>query len=128
VLIYTDAQYAAAAGTKFTAGLGVVMIDLEDPDHERYMAGGAASPEILKWLHPRGQQVNQLELLAVLCAGMTFRDGLQGREVVFYIDNTSALSACIHGYCQTPDRGILSNVLALLLAGAACVAYFVHVA
>jgi hypothetical protein len=59
---------------------------------------------------------------------MTLKEKLQGREVIFYIDNTSALSACIHGYCQAPDMGMLSNALALMLAGMACAAYFVHVA
>jgi len=125
VLIYSDAQYAEAAGT---AGLGVTLVDLEDPTRERYMAGGQTSPELLKWLHQRKQQVNQLELLAVVCASMTFKEKMLGREVIFYIDNTSALSACIHGYCQAPDMGMLSNALALMLAGMACVAYFVHVA
>ena len=64
----------------------------------------------------------------MVCASMTFKEKLQDREVIFYIDNTSALSACIHGYCQAPDMGMLSNALALMLAGMACVAYFVHVA
>ena len=59
---------------------------------------------------------------------MTFKKKMEGREVIFYIDNTSALSACIHGYCQAPDMGMLSNALALMLAGMSCVAYFVHVA
>ena len=125
VLVYSDAQYAEAAGT---AGLGIILVDLEDPTHERYMAGGQTSPELLKWLHQRKQQVNQLELLAVVCATMTFKEKMEGREVIFYIDNTSALSACIHGYCQAPDMGMLSNALALMLAGMSCVAYFVHVA
>jgi hypothetical protein len=125
VLIYSDAQYAEAAGT---AGLGVILVDLEDPTQKRYMAGGQTSQEVLEWLHQRKQQVNQLELLAVLCASMTFKEKMLGREVIFYIDNTSALSACIHGYCQAPDMGMLSNALALMLAGMACVAYFVHVA
>ncbi len=30
--------------------------------------------------------------------------------------------------CQAPDMGMLSNALALMLAGMSCVAYFVHVA
>jgi hypothetical protein len=125
VLIYSDAQYAEAAGT---AGLGVILVDLKDPTRKRFMAGGQTSPELLKWLHQRRQQVNQLELLAVLCASMTFKEKLQGRKVVFYIDNTSALIVCIHSYCQTQDMGILSNTLALLLPGMSCVSYFVHIA
>jgi hypothetical protein len=57
----------------------------------------------------------------VVCASMTFKEKMEGREVIFYIDNTSALSAC-------PDMGMLSNALALMLDGMACVSYFVHVA
>jgi hypothetical protein len=125
VLIYSDAQYAEEAGT---AGLGMILVDLEDPTRKRYMAGGQTSKEVLEWLHQRKQQVNQLELLAVVCVSMTFKEKMEGREVIFYIDNMSALSPCIHGYCQAPDMGMLSNTLALMLAGMACVAYFVHVA
>ena len=95
----------------------MILVDLEDPTQKRYMAGGQTSQEVLEWLHQRKQQVNQLELLAVLCASMTFKEKMLGREVIFYIDNTSALSAYIHGYCQAPDMGMLSNALALMLAG-----------
>ena len=63
-----------------------VVINLDNPDDARFMAGAQTSPEILQWMPKRKQQVNQLELLAALCACMTFADILQDREVVLYID------------------------------------------
>ena len=76
----------------------------------------------------RKQQVNQLELLAALCACTTFADILQDREVVSYIDNTAALSACIHGYGHSPDMGKIANALTLLLARLRCTTMFLHAA
>ena len=124
VLVYSDAQYNAGTGS---AGLGVVVVDLENPDEGRFVAGSQTSPELLLWLEARKQQVNALELLAVLCACMTFKDILAGREVAFYIDNTTALSACVHGSGNAPDVGKMANAVTLLLARLECVALFKHV-
>jgi hypothetical protein len=44
-LIYSDTQYAEAAGT---AGLGRILVDLEDPTRKRYMSGGQTSREVLE--------------------------------------------------------------------------------
>ena len=125
VLVYSDAQYNSSTGS---AGLGVVLVDLDNPDVARFMAGAQTSPEILQWMPKRKQQVNQLELLAALCACTTFADILQDREVVLYIDNTAALSACIHGYGHSPEMGKIANALALLLARLRCTTMFLHVA
>jgi len=124
VLVYSDAQYNERTGS---AGLGVVIVDLEKPDDARFMAGAQSSPELLQWMPERKQQVNQLELLAALCACMTFADMLREREVVLYIDNTTALSSCIHGYSHAPDMGKMANALTLLLAQLQCLPQFLHV-
>jgi hypothetical protein len=50
-----------------------------------------------------------------------------GREVVLYIDNTTALSACVHGSGNAPDIGKITNTVTLLLARLKCAALFKHV-
>ena len=45
VLVYSDAQYNASTGS---AGLGVVVVDLENPDEARFVAGAQTTPELMK--------------------------------------------------------------------------------
>ena len=49
---------------------------------------------------------------------------LQHREVVFFCDNSSALSAAVNGYTRSPHMASLSNALHLTLAGLRCSAFF----
>jgi len=46
------------------------------------------------------------------------------RPDVFFINNTQALSACIHGYCHNTDMGRLCNLLHLSLAALCCQPFF----
>jgi len=57
----------------------------------------------------RKTHINALELLAIVAAGWTVgKEFLQNREVVFFCDNTSAMSAAVHGYATSPDLAALS--------------------
>jgi hypothetical protein len=86
---------------------------------------------LLAWItSQRGDlktKINQCELSAVVAAVMTFPDILLERDVVFWVDNTTALSACVDGYSNFPDLATLSNALHLLLAGLRTRSYFLHV-
>ena len=48
-------------------------------------------------------------MLAALVAVMTFPDLFRGRDVLFFVDNVSTLSACVHGYSARPELGALSQ-------------------
>jgi hypothetical protein len=52
--------------------------------------------------------INQLELLGCLCAQLTFREWIQGRDVIAWCDNTSALSAQVFGYSGKADMAHLA--------------------
>ena len=54
-------------------------------------------------LAPRATQINPFELLAVFFAASTWRDQLRGREVLFCIDNTVALSVLHKGRSPKKD-------------------------
>jgi len=114
VVVYTDASYDATQ-----QGLGVIVVDtLTDT---RYICGGQVSPDLLTWITSQRSdlktKINPCELLAVVAAVMTIPDILLKRDVVFWVDNTTALSACVDGYSNFPDLATLSNALHLLLAG-----------
>ena len=70
----------------------------------------------------RKTHINALELLAIVAA--VGKEFLQNREVVFFCDNTSAMSAAVHGYARSPDLAALSNTLYLALAALKCTPFF----
>ena len=73
----------------------------------------------------RKTHINALELLAIVAAVWTVgKEFLQNREVVFFCDNTSAMSAAVHGYARSPDLVALSNTLHLALAALKCTPFF----
>ena len=105
---------------------------LHDPHtHQTLISGALVPDEILTWIHQqRGdllQQINQCELLAVAAAIMTFPDILAERDVVFWIDNVTALKCCVNGYSQYPDLASMSNAIQLLMAGIRARGYYMHV-
>jgi len=66
-----------------------------------------------------------LELLAIVAAARTVgKEFLQNREVVFFCDNTSAMSAAVHCYARSPDLATLSNTLHLALTALKCTPFF----
>ena len=69
----------------------------------------------------RKTHINALELLAIVAAVWTVgKEFLQNCEVVFFCDNTSAMSAAVHGYARSPNLAALSNTLHLTLAALKC--------
>ena len=55
----------------------------------------------------RRQQIGQLEILAALVPYLSVPRLLAGREVLHWIDNTSAKAALVHGYSGVPDSARL---------------------
>ena len=84
------------------------------------------NPWLLRELSQKsGAHINSLELLAILAVVWTVGPQLlQGRDVLFFCDNTSAMSAAVHGYARSPHMGALSNALHLALASLRCNAWF----
>ena len=117
VIIYTD-----AACDPHRHGLGVAIFDT-DSDTKQILSGQV--PDLMKIWNFKETFVNQLELVAVLAAVLTFGpQHLKHRDVIFFVDNTSALSACIHGYARDTDMAAMSNLLHLALAQLQCTTWF----
>ena len=64
----------------------------------------------------RDQQIYVAESLAPLAASLHHREILQGRDVVWYIDNIGACSALIKGNSSQHDAGIVTAACHLLWA------------
>jgi len=117
VVIYTDASFSHRAG-----GLGVVVYDSQS---------GAAwwcSLRVPSWLcaclEDRKTQIHHFEMLAILCAVVTFGDLLRDRRVLFFCDSTTAMSAAVHGTGRSADMCAMANALHLEFARLQCRPWF----
>ena len=118
VVVYSDASFST-----HRAGMGIVLLDCESG--QRWVCGLEIPSWILRSLEDRETQINQLELLTILCAVLTFGDShMRGRDVLFFCDNCSALCAAVHGYARSTDMALLSNALHLELASLQCRSWF----
>ena len=93
-------------------GLGYVLLR---PD----LASGAASvqEEVLDALCVRQTQIMPLEALAVLQAFIFFLPmGLQGRDILLFIDNQAVCSSLTKGASSAEDVGLICTVCHLLWA------------
>ena len=56
-------------------------------------------------------KIDQCELLATLCALMSFPDLLQGPEILFWTDNIGTLKACVDGHTKSRNGGSCGRAL-----------------
>jgi len=121
VVLYTNASNS----TRFS-GLGAVLID--NASGTRLMSQATVPQSILSRLADEvTAPINHLEILAMLCALVTFRHELRGRRVYWGVDNTTALSAALHGYTPSPSMNPLVNALHIALAHLQCDVHFEYV-
>jgi hypothetical protein len=134
VVIYTDASFSEDRN-----GLGFIVFDQET--QQRFVCDARCPSDLMEvwgakgsnpWLlrelagdHSQETHINSLELLAILAVVWTVGPAmLEDREVLFFCDNTSAMSAAVHGYARSSHMGALSNALHLALASLRCDAWF----
>lgn len=116
IVIYTDASCSAKL-----CALGIVFLI----DGQRFRLRKELEGRILRCFKSNLRIINQLELLAMLCSVLTLdAKFLQNRQVVFFCDNTSALSAAVHGYSKATDMANMTNELHLQLAKLQVSAWF----
>ena len=66
--------------------------------------------------------------MAVLVTVFTFGPKyMHNRQVVFFVDNTTCLVACVHGYTRSPHLSALFNDLHLVLTHLKCHAWWEYV-
>ena len=104
LLVYTDASHSPSF-----SGLGVVVFDTARG--RRFISECRLPPWVFSLFASSDHVINQAELLAMVAARLTFPDVFYGRSVLHFVDNTSALSAAVHGYSSKPDMAVLTNML-----------------
>ena len=71
-------------------------------------------------LHRKRTHICQFEILAAVCAYLTFPDVLSGRLVHHFIDNQPALRGLIKGSSGKPDSARLINEYSIAVLKLAC--------
>ena len=134
VKIWTDACWEPHKTDGMPAGVGIVLYFPQYTDNKgKFHAGyythayGDASAAVLEKFMPKKQYIGQLELYAALIAYSTFKQELQGRKVIHWIDNTSALAALIKGYSRVPDSAQIVHAFHSLNLGLKCRVWFEYV-
>ena len=75
---------------------------------------------LLAQLLDRKQQIGQVEALACLLGPHNYPVHFRSRDVIHYIDNTSALSGCIAGGSRVADSNCIFQLHSLKLAELGC--------
>ena len=99
------------------AGLGLV---LHQPGRRPIFGFAVIPNDVLVQLQVRTQQINQAEALACLLGPHNWPEAFRGRDVMHYVDNTSALTGCIKGGSGVEDSNCIFQLHALQLAELSC--------
>ena len=90
--------------------------------------GSAYVPdEILAALLARKQQIGQAEMLGAIVPCLSMPEALAGRDVLHWIDNTSAKAALVHGYSGMPDSARIAHAFHAWNMGLAARVWFEYV-
>ena len=101
-LVYTDAEGAG--------GLGVVIC----PERgQPVWAATMADPDFVRALRPRKTQIVPLELVCIPLVLFLFHEMLVDTDLVFFIDNQSALGCVTHGRSGVSDINRISHLTRL---------------
>ena len=133
VYIWTDACWSPTDVLR-NAGLGIVLFlparyvnGVFHPCTWHYAEGNCPHSFIERFCLPRSQRIGELELLAAVCAYLTFPQLLAGRRVTHWIDNTGALAALIKGYASEEDLAKIVHAFAATNLGLRCIVWFEYV-
>jgi hypothetical protein len=89
------------------SGIGIVALFPPSGDETAYdlHAHGSVPESTLKRIFDpnKKQYIGQMEILAALTAYLALASHLRGKQVIHYIDNTSAIAALVNGYSAAPD-------------------------
>ena len=76
----------------------------------------------------RRQQIGQVELLGAVAPYLSLPDLLRGRDIIHFVDNTSAVAALTKGFSRVPDSARIVHAFHAWCAGARARVWFEYVA
>ena len=127
MLVWSDAMYGRGGGAapRHSSGLGFVVYDTVSG--ARWSAGGECPPGIVESFQERLTHIGQLELLAELLPYLAHPGRFAGKDVIHFVDNTSAIYASVKGASSSADSARIVHMLHLLLAALDVSVWFEYV-
>ena len=130
LLIWTDAMYDS---NKAEGGFVVIEREADSPvgatnKGHIYLAGGPTPKAVKDQFKPgKKQYIGQHEIAWGLAPYSTLPRVCTRREILHWIDNTSALAGLVKGYAKAADMARVSNAAWALLLGLEAQPYFEYV-
>jgi hypothetical protein len=127
VLVWSDAAWEPSSDTPATIGF-VVFVPAEVGKPARWMHSSLVVPSsFMVGLDPRRQYIGQLELLGAVAVYYSLPAVMIGRQVLHFVDNTSALFGLIKGYSSVSDSSRIVHAFWALATGLQCEVWFEYV-
>ena len=110
ILVWSDASWENNVGW-----LGFVVYD---PDTGEFVHSDSKLPQHIRdFFVEKKQKIGQCEIAAAVAVYSSLPGLFRDRQVIHWIDNTSAISCLLHGYSGKPDSARLVNAFHLYVAG-----------
>ena len=129
IIVWSDAMWEKSSSRP--AGLGfVIFVPSDDPSGRGRLIYSSVFPDetTIRFFMRKEQYIGQLELLAATACYYSLPDIFRGREVIHFVDNTSAIAALIKGYSGAPDSSRIVHAFHSLNAGLRTNVWFQYVA
>lgn len=120
ILVWSDASWEKDVGW-----LGFVVYD---PDEGVFLHSDSQLPQHIRdFFVAKRQKIGQCEIAAAAAVYTSLPSLFRDRDVIHWIDNTSAISCLLHGYSGKLDSAKLVNAFHLFMAGLRSRVHFEYV-
>ena len=130
VLVWSDAMYtrsAAGSEANLSDATGIGFIAYDAFSGSRWCAAGPCASDILAAWRRRTQYIGQLEILGELVPYLSTPERFAGRDVIHFVDNTSAIYSVIKGASTSADSARLVHLISCVLCALDVKVYFEYV-
>lgn len=128
VLIWSDAMWEPKSACPAQGGFVVRIPAVGDAPPKTYYSSHETPKKVIDWFVPgKKQYIGQLELLYAVAAYTSVPTELEGRRVIHFIDNTSAVAGLVKGYSSAIDSGRIVNAFHAFNAGLRAETFFEYV-
>jgi hypothetical protein len=128
VLVWTDAMYEANSAVPARGGFVVVVPGDGAVPAVTYISSHDTPLDVIDMFVPgKKQYIGQLELLYAVAPYTSMPHVFKNRQVIHFIDNTSACAALVKGYSRAIDSGLIVNAFHAFNVGVRADVFFEYV-
>ena len=111
VLLWSDASYTPAAKNTSASysGIGYFCLDLKS--REKFFVESACTSDLMLSWAQKETHIGRTELVAEILPYLSEPERFRGKDVIHFVDNTSAIYCSIKGYSSDADTAALVYLL-----------------